>query len=48
MKVVQEEQVHGVWSSLAQRLLWWPVRVFFGGPKWTIDRTIFEMWLGGL
>ena len=19
-----------------------------GGPKWTVDRTIFEMWLGGL
>ena len=19
-----------------------------GGPKWTVDRTVFEMWLGGL
>ena len=19
-----------------------------GGPKWTVGRTIFEMWLGGL
>ena len=25
-----------------------PVRVFPGGPKWTIDRTIFELWLGTL
>ena len=22
--------------------------VQFGGPKWTIDRTIFELWLGTL
>ena len=20
----------------------------FGGPKWTVDRTVFEMWLSGL
>ena len=19
-----------------------------GGPKWTVDRTVFEMWLGAL
>ena len=19
-----------------------------GGPKWTVDRTLFELWLGGL
>ena len=23
-----------------------PVRVQFGGPNWTVDSTIFEMWLG--
>ena len=23
-------------------------RTATGGPKWTIDRTIFEMWLGSL
>ena len=22
--------------------------VQFGGPKWTVDRTAFEMWLGAL
>ena len=22
------------------------VRVLFGGPTWTVDGTIFEMWLG--
>ena len=22
--------------------------VQFGGPNWTIDRTIFELWLGSL
>ena len=22
--------------------------VQFGGPKWTVDRTVFEMWLGAL
>ena len=22
--------------------------VLVGGPKWTVDRTIFELWLGGL
>ena len=24
------------------------VRVSPGGPKWTVDRTVFEMWLGAL
>ena len=24
------------------------VRVQLSGPKWTVDRTIFEMWLGAL
>ena len=29
-------------SSTAQ------VRVPLGGPKWTVDRTVFEMWLVAL
>ena len=45
MKVVQHEQVEGVWSPLSQRPLWWPVRVFFGESIWTVGSTIFEMWL---
>ena len=24
------------------------VRVSLGGPEWTVDGTVFEMWLGGL
>ena len=48
VKVVQQEQIEGLWSSLALRPLWSAVRVLFGEPILTIDRTIFEMWLGSL
>ena len=37
-------------SYTANRKVNWKVLDFVksGGPKWTVDRTIFEMWLGAL
>ena len=35
-------------SVVTMRTLQTRVRVLSSGPKWTVDRTIFEMWLGAV
>ena len=45
---VLHEQVNGLWSLLTLRPLWCRFESSQVGLFFTVDRTIFELWLGSL